>query len=156
MTRLLTLRALCRLLAVRRKVLLAWIAAEEFPAAITLPGGKLRWRADTVTAWLASLSGGELAVESLDLSSLPVLAQEMIQALAEGEADAIRGPELASRIGGDVVCDSGTWGRAVRALKQHKPPLMESDRSRGYWLTPAGRAAAVRMLGGASGTSPAE
>lgn len=154
MDRLLPLRVVARLLSVRRSTLLAWIESGEFPGAVQLPSGALRWRASVVTAWLASLTGGELLADAIDLGDLPPMAQEIIQALAESEEEHLRGPEIAAKIGGDVDSNSGTFGRSVRALKQHKPPLIEADR-RGYRLTEAGRKYADAMLGSLPGNLPA-
>lgn len=147
MDRMLPLRKLCRLLAVRRETLLAWIEAGDFPEPVLLPNQCRRWRESAVTAWLATLTGGELVAESIDLAVLPPMAQEILQVLAESAEEWLKGSEIAAKISGDVDSTGGTFGRAVRALKRHKPPLIESDR-RGYRLTPTGRAHAANLIGG--------
>lgn len=149
MDRLLTLRALARLLAVPRSRLTAWIESGEFPPPVVLPDGGERWRLSTVRAWLADLlpaghchhdeDDGE-AVEPaeqpkpFDLAALPELAREILTVLSEAAEETLPSREVAKRIGGNVDPANGDWKRATRRLRE--AGLIRGDKTLGLMLGP--------------------
>jgi hypothetical protein len=66
-----------------------------------------------------------------DLSGLPELGREILQALEEN-GGWMTGAELAQAIGGDCDHTSGTWRRTTRMLKGLD--TIETDYHRGYCL----------------------
>ena len=134
--RLLTLRALTRLLRIPRATIQAWVADGQFPAPIVLPGGKIRWRSSAVSAWISVLSPAEgVGIQSADLDDMPELAREILQVLDESPKEWMNGSEIAAKIGGDASHNSTSWKRASARLRQAH--LVETDRIRGMRLGPA-------------------
>ena len=158
MDRLLKLRAVCRYLSCSRADVRAWRESGQFPAPVVLPGGKERWRVSDLNDWIArcglSLGGLRLAATTVpvvaqeedaavDLSALSELSREFLQALYEGggEDGWMSGPSIAKGISDVVDHTSGSFKRSSAELRLHNPPLIETDRARGYRLTLAARGA---------------
>jgi predicted DNA-binding transcriptional regulator AlpA len=126
--RLLTLRAVARLLAVTRATLREWLARGDFPAPVILHDGVRRWRSSAVTAWLAALSRPRKA-------NLPPLAEEILQVLTEAEGLWMVASEVAGQVGGDADSASGHWKRMVRLLRDDG--LIETHKRNGIRLVPS-------------------
>ena len=141
MDRLLPLPAVARRLAVTPERLRAWVESGRGPVPVVLPGGRWRWRESDLVAWVDALPRAvvgtparrPVAAPAPDLSDLPELGREIIQALTEA-GGWVTGTELARLIGGDCDHDSGTWRRVVRVLRDRG--LIVTDRHRGYRLSP--------------------
>jgi predicted DNA-binding transcriptional regulator AlpA len=142
--RLLSLRALCRLLTVSPTTVRAWVAAGQFPSPVTLPNGRYRWRASEVAAWMTTLTAQVMTAEAggtagggatVDLTSLPELAHEILQVLDEAGGKWLNGSEIATRIGEGVDHTGATWKRTTRVLREMR--LIVTDRVHGFRLGPA-------------------
>lgn len=128
MDRLLTLRAVARLLAVSRAKLREWLARGDFPAPVILHDGVRRWRSSAVTAWLAALQRPRRV-------NLPPLAEEILQALQDAEGRWMVGGEVAAKVGGDADSSSGHWCRVVKLLRDEG--LIETHKRLGMRLPPS-------------------
>ncbi len=150
MDRLLPLRAVCRLLAVPAADIRAWVDAGTFPPPVALPDGRRRWRASSVTAWMATLGFSpttEEAQEQMDRESLPSLAREILQVLEEaGQGKWVGTADIAARIDETVDRSAGSWKRSTRILREFN--LIETQKGRGMRLGPAWKPEGVSMVPG--------
>lgn len=85
---------------------------------------------------------------------LPVLAQEILQVLRESGGGWMTGAEIAAAIGGECDHTSGTWKRAIPALKQQE--LIVTDQSRGYRLAPGRPQVGPRLAPGRHQRGPSD
>lgn len=130
--RLLTLRAVCRLIAVRADEVWAWVEAGQFPAPVVLPSGGTRWSAVAVAAWQADLARARRRGRGrqVALDDLPPLGRDIWQALREAGGDWVGGVDLAARVGNEGGHTSGGFRKALSHLRD--AGLIEADRRFGY------------------------
>jgi len=132
-SRLLTLRAVCRLLAVSADEVWAWVEAGTFPAPVVLPDGRDRWSAVAVAAWQAELGRARRRRRgrAVALDDLKPLARDILQVLREAGGEWVVKREIAARVGNDGGSESGAFKRALKQLKA-ADGLVEADPQQGF------------------------